>query len=65
MAKDEVTLFAELSPRSLELKREIQKTGLSVHLVFSAGVPYVESRLATIRGYDNIRRFFVGAPAAG
>jgi hypothetical protein len=61
MANDEVTLFAEASPKSLELRREIEKTGVAVHLVYCdhrPGVPYVESRLATIRGFENIRRFF-------
>lgn len=61
MTKEEVTLVAAPTPQSLELKQEIEKTGLSVNLVFSdrqVGLPYVESRLATIRGYENIRRFF-------
>lgn len=67
MDKDEITLFAEPTPESLTLRQEIARTGVNVHLVFCdshQGGPYVESRLATIRGYQNIRRFFGGQAAA-
>ena len=61
MHKDEITLFAEPSSTAIELRQEIERLGVPVKLVFcqsGPGVPYVESRLATIRGYENIRRFF-------
>jgi hypothetical protein len=61
MRKEQIVLFAEPSERSIELRKEIEKLGLAVSLVFCAsgpGVPYVESPLTTIRGYENIRRFF-------
>lgn len=67
MKQNEVTLFAEPTPESLNLRKEIEKTGISVHLVFCdrrPGIPYIESTLATIRGYENIRRFFVSEAAA-
>ena len=58
MARDEVTLFAEPSAESRRLRQEIEETGIAVHLVFWSGHPFVESRLATIRGFDNIRSFY-------
>lgn len=62
MSKHEVTLFAEPTSDSLELQRELERGGLAVRIVYCnprPGVPYVESTLATIHGYQNIRRFFV------
>lgn len=62
MAQDEVTLFAEPSAEALQLRQEIEEAGTAVFLVLWSGTPFVESRLATIRGYENIRRYFAQAP---
>jgi len=67
MSQDTITLFAEPTERSIELRREIEKFGRIVNLVFCAdspGLPYVQSRLTTIRGYENIRRFFASREPA-
>ena len=63
VTQQEVTLFAEPSLEALRLQREIAETGVVVHLVFWPGVPFVESRLATIRGLENIRSFFAHTSA--
>lgn len=64
MSKDEVTLFVEPSQEALQLREEIAKTGVAVHIVYSSGIPYIESPLATIRGYGNIRNYFALADAS-